>query len=170
MSKFSPLRIDLESRPDRNQQPIYLGKIEAPITLNFKKGTAFFIFNSEPGCEEIKISKAIPGSPCSPIRKSFKADGSLDRYHVSLEKKMDTDGCTYYMALIQDDTIELDFSDGFLFFVFTSKLGAEQIQIVKNNQMFEKTDNEIEIVRYARKESGTHESVNYRKEKLASSS
>lgn len=170
MSKFSPLRIDLESRPDRNQQPIYLGKIEAPITLNFKKGTAFFIFNSEPGCEEIKISKATPGSACSPIRKSFKGDGSLDRYHIILEKKMDTDGCTYYMALVQDDTIELDFSDGFLFFVFTSKSGAEQIQIVKNNLSFEKSDTEIEVLRYSRKESGVQEAVTMRKEKLASSS
>lgn len=148
MFKFPPIRVDLASRPDRNEQNIYIGKIESPTRLYFKKGVAFFVFNSEPGVEELAIGTPNPGNQCNTIKKSFKEGGELNRYHITLEKKIDADQKPYFIGLVQDDTLELDLADGYLFFIFTSIPGAEQIQIVKKVKIAERTpdNSEVEVI------------------------
>jgi hypothetical protein len=66
------------------------------------------------------------GSP----RKSFNEDGSLSRISIPLEKKVDSYGGVFYVAVVQDDTLEVNLEDGQVFLVFTSVEGKEELQIV----------------------------------------
>lgn len=156
MAQFPPVIIDLESRPDRWGKSIYIGKVESPCMLSFKRGVMFLLFNADPGVEELRIGTPSPGSACGPIKKSFKHDGTLDRYHVPLEADTDRDGKTYYRALVQDDNLILDFAEGFLFFAFVSKSGSEEIQIVMKDPVILASNRErrvsgvIEVIQHHR--------------------
>lgn len=167
MSKFPPLRIDLTSRSDKNGQKYYIGKLESTVTLNLKKGTVFFVFNSEQENEELRIGKASPGTVCSSVKKSVKTDGTIDRYFIDLETKIDENQQTYYMAKVQDDNIEINFEEGYLFFAFTSIVGKETLQIVRKSLSSEKDSHEdIEVMYQNRKISGVLDMRSFHEERL----
>lgn len=136
------IKIELNPRTDKNDSIIFMGRTKAPMVLKFKKGVIFFIFLSEDGSEELQIGLARPDSDFSSLRKRISLDGSLDRIIVPLVSKEDDHGKIYYMSLIQDE-VELDLSDGYLFFVFNSIQGKEEMHIVKNKEMKEKKEPEI---------------------------
>lgn len=49
------LTIELHSKEDSNQKTYYVGRLQAPMTLDFKDGVTFLIFVSENGEEELQI-------------------------------------------------------------------------------------------------------------------
>ena len=131
----TPMKISLDIRKDRNQKEFYIGWCAAPVKLSFKTGVAFMVFVSEDGYEEIHICSARQGSRFSQIKKSINSEGETERYFVSLEKKIDDFNNPFYIAVVQDDNLEIPLDEpGMVFMVFTSREGYEQIQIVKNKQ------------------------------------
>lgn len=50
------LKVRLDKKFDRNQQPWYLGKIKFPGTIDFSNGVAIIVFTSEEGQEEVQFS------------------------------------------------------------------------------------------------------------------
>lgn len=138
MAKLPGLPVKLIAREDIHNATYHIGKVQSPSTIRFKKGVAFFAYPSRPGEEELKISCARPGSECFQIRKRIKADGSVDRFVIDLERRMtapDEDGesVPFFMGIVQDDNLELDLEDGYIFFVFTNEEGAEELHITKND-------------------------------------
>lgn len=132
---FPNLKIELDPRPDRNDNIFHIGRIQAPCSLRFKKGITFFVFLSEAESEELHIGCAKPGSPLSSVKRGLADTGTLDRVFVNLEQKSDAEGKPYYMAVVQDDTLEIDLEErGAIFMIFTSVPGKEQLQIIKNQQ------------------------------------
>lgn len=103
----------------------YVGQTSGPGTLKFRKGVVFFVFLSERGAEEVHIGCARPGSKCDAIGRTRKQNGSVDRYVVELQSREDDEGQTYYMAIVQDDSLDLDFDDGFKFVVVTKDAHVE---------------------------------------------
>ena len=142
MSNFNSLKIELVEKEDRYNQSYHVGKLQAPSSLSFRKGVALFVFLSENDAEELHIGCAKPDSRCESIRRVLK-DGELDHYVVDLKKKTDQFGNVYYMSVVQDDLI-LNLEDGYVFFVFSSQEGKEQLQIKRNK---EKDKREPEIYR-----------------------
>ena len=66
------LTIELHSKKDTNQRTYYVGRLNAPITLDFKDGVTFLIFVSENGEEELQI--------CSSGAKNAKPERSGKGY------------------------------------------------------------------------------------------
>lgn len=131
---YQNFKIELNPKEDKDLNLLYFAKIKAPMYLSFAKGIAFFVFLSEDGAEEMHISCARHGSACPPLKKKTFSDGSIDRYLIKLEKRIDENDNPYYFALARDEQLELDLSQGYLFFIFTSKLGKEEIQIMKDKE------------------------------------
>lgn len=129
---FPGSKIELDSRNDRYGNTFYVGRRQSPDVLQFKKGVAFFVFTAEEKAEELVYNCAKPGSQFDSIRKRLKDDNSVDRYVIKLERRKDEYGEDYFLGLVQDDTIELALEDGYVFFVFTSKEGKEELHITKN--------------------------------------
>jgi hypothetical protein len=142
---FPNLKIELDPREDRYNNIIHIGRNQSPISLKFKKGVAFLIFLSEEGNEELHIACAKTGSQCDSIKKRIHADGTLDRYVVKLEHREDEKGRSFYIGIVQDDNLEIDFSDGYIFFVFSSKQGKEELHITKNKEQQVREKPEVEI-------------------------
>lgn len=130
----------LDPKTDRDQNIYHVGRIQGPAKLNFKEGVIFLAFLSEEGDEELKISCAKPGSICDTVRRKMD-DGTVERYVIALQRRED-----YYMALVQDDNLELDLKDGYVFFVFTSSEGSEQLHIMKNRGFAKGRDDEKQEV------------------------
>lgn len=49
------IKIELEKREDKHGKIYYIGKTEAPITIDCEKGIAFLVFVSDDGNEELHI-------------------------------------------------------------------------------------------------------------------
>lgn len=49
------LTIDLDARTDAFGKTYYIGKLEAPITIDCKDGAVFLIYVSDVGGEELQI-------------------------------------------------------------------------------------------------------------------
>ncbi len=49
------LRVPLTARQDKDGRVYYIGKLRAPVSIDCKEGTAFIIFTSEQGEEEMQI-------------------------------------------------------------------------------------------------------------------
>jgi hypothetical protein len=60
------LSIELEPRTDDQGRKYYIGKLEAPITIECKDEAIFLVFVSESGLEELQICNSKP--PKSKIR------------------------------------------------------------------------------------------------------
>lgn len=133
----TPMKINLDVREDRHNQKFYIGWCSGPIKLSLKKGIAFMIFVSEEGYEELHICTARQNSKFSSIKKSLNTDGSVDRFFINLEKKIDEFDSPYYIGVVQED-LEISLDDpGMVFMVFTSREGYEQVQIIQNKQIKE---------------------------------
>jgi hypothetical protein len=50
------IKIELQSRRDKNGKTFYIGKIKAPVLLDCRTGCAFLIYISEEGAEELQIA------------------------------------------------------------------------------------------------------------------
>ncbi len=50
------LILPLEAKEDGNGNKYYIAKLEAPVNIECKDGTAFLIFISEEGSEELQIA------------------------------------------------------------------------------------------------------------------
>lgn len=158
------LTIPLDCRQDSNKANFYVGKLETTGTLRFRAGTVIFGLTSEEGTEELRIGKAREGSVCTPILRSYHNDGSVKRYHIKLEaRESSTDG-TYYMALIQDEELELDLEDGWAFLLFTSKPGCEELQIAPLLHQEKGGNREVRVERrrsHSSTETRAHKSGEY---------
>ncbi len=151
------MKIELDPREDKYQNIYHVGRIQSPVLLRFKKGIVFFVFTSEEGAEEIHVGCAKSGSECSSVKKRLAEDGSVDRYVIELKKREDADQKTYYIGVVQDDSIELPLEDGYVFFVFTSKNGGEELHITKNKEQSVREMSSVnpEVIRVERRpESG----------------
>ena len=150
---FPNTKVELDPRPDQYGNIFHVGRNASPFLLRFKKGVIFFVFISEFGNEELHIGCAKSGSQCDSIKKRMSSDGPVDRYVIRLERREDENSKTYFTGIVQDDSLELDMESGFVFFVFTSKPGKEELHITKNRENHrevERTDNfryEPEIIR-----------------------
>ena len=127
--KLPPFKVELEARFDKNDATYFIGKCRAPMPLQFKKGVVFFIFTSDEGGEELHIACPKLNSQFVSPKKTLREDGTVDRVYVNLERKLDVDKNPYYLGVVQDDNLELSLSEGLVFLVYTSKAGAEQLQI-----------------------------------------
>lgn len=54
MANF-PIKLQLDTRPDRFGKKYYIAKVEAPISIHCEKGVTFMVFTSEQGAEELHI-------------------------------------------------------------------------------------------------------------------
>jgi len=50
------ISINLKARTDKDGQTFYVGKIEAPVLIDCKKGAVFLIFVSDKGEEQLQIA------------------------------------------------------------------------------------------------------------------
>lgn len=145
-------KIELSPKNDANGATYHVGNMQAPLKMSFKKGVVFLVYLSEESCEELHIGCARPGAQFDPIKKRLNKDGSVDRYIVRLERREDKNNQTFFIGLVQDDNLELDFENGFGFFVFSSKLGKEEIHLSRSKENFKDAGRSIqpdpEIVRY----------------------
>lgn len=154
---FPGSKIDLDPREDRYSNTFHVGRNQSPFTLKFKKGVVFFVFLSEEGSEELHIGCARPGSQCDTIKRRLATNGDVDRYVIKLERHTDESNKTYFMGIVQDDNIELSMDDGFVFFVFSSKEGEEELHITKNKEVSLREDrNKTEIINKRPAESGQY--------------
>lgn len=121
---MNPLKIELNPREDKNKNIFYLGKLEAPIQLDFTHGVAFFIFISESGAEEIQIS------PLDRLHNLAELElRENGRYALSLEHRKDESQAIYYLGKVKKD-FKLDCTKGVSFFVFVAKRGKEELQML----------------------------------------
>lgn len=135
--------IDLQTRKDNDDREFYFGKLQSPMKLTFERGAAFFIFIYEQSSSEeqeevngeIRIASAKPGARCFPIKRSFRTESNeVNRYHISLKEQFNISEPGMkkaYLAVVQDDSIQLDAFEGLAFFIFNSKPGYEELQISK---------------------------------------
>ena len=87
--------ITLRKRLDRREETYYTGRLHCNISMDLSAGQSFMVFISDEGFEEIQVG------PLDPKRKSFSREplryGS-DNITVSLNKRLDKDGQTYYVG------------------------------------------------------------------------
>lgn len=122
-------KIELDPYMDPVLGTCYVGQSSGPGTLLFKKGVIFFVFLSEEGSEEVHIGCVRPGSKCNAIGRTHRPNGAIEKYVVELQPRQDEEGATYFMAVVQDDNLELDFDDGFKFMV-VSKNGKTELHLM----------------------------------------
>lgn len=118
------LEIPLSARPDRNGQIYHIGGKRFPGYVDCSEGLAALIFLSEKDEEELQLASLDHENA-----KFSQYIRRPDRLKISLEAKTDKDDRTFYLAKIQLQGF-IDFRQGATFIVFTSKPGAEELQIV----------------------------------------
>lgn len=127
------LKIELEAREEKKdngtgiKNTFFIGRLHAPITINCNN-TAFLIFVSEEGIEELQIANLDNDFNLSNcwFDKNNTARGSTLK--IDLAKKSDGNGAIMYFAKIKwNGTIYCE--TGTSFMIFNSKPGKEQLQI-----------------------------------------
>lgn len=70
------LKIELDSKIDKNGQKYYVGRMKSPISLNCENGIVFMVFISEEGEEELQIlspkKSKLPRYQMVPVEKMAK--------------------------------------------------------------------------------------------------
>lgn len=120
---MNPLKIELIAREDKYKNTFYLGKLEAPVQLDFSNGVAFLIFISEAGVEELQIA------PLLKVHNLSELTLKDNRYSISLEHRKDEDQAIYYLGKVKTE-YKIDCTQGISFLVFVSKRGKEELQII----------------------------------------
>ena len=141
---FPNLKIELTSREDKHENVFYIGKAQAPCSIELKNGLAIFVFIADPQQEMLHFACVKPGSKFSRLKKVY-ANSKVEKFIVPLAKKSDVDGKIYYMAIIQDQKEIVKLHNGATFIVFTSKEGSEQLQIMENTEA-STSDDDVEIL------------------------
>lgn len=134
------LKVELESRVDSNDQVYFLGRLRFPGVIDCRKGVTFLAFTSDIGEEELQI--AVNDN----INSTFsRFSRKQDRLKLSVEGREDQYGKIYYVGKLQLDG-SIKFDPEVVFILFTSKVGAEELQIVCNvvNQQGQKYSEEDE--------------------------
>ena len=54
------MTLPLEKKIDSNGKAYYIAKLKGPISINCSEGTAFLIFTSEEGQEELQVCSYLP--------------------------------------------------------------------------------------------------------------
>ncbi|MDP2683489.1 MAG: hypothetical protein Q8P20_00375 [bacterium] len=120
------LKVELDVREDANKNIFHLGRLRAPCKIDLTRGVTFLIFVSDSGEEELQI--ACNDKENTIFSKCYKQS---DRFKVPIEDREDQYKKTFYVAKIQyNGYIDCGAKDGVVFIVFTSKAGAEELQIV----------------------------------------
>jgi hypothetical protein len=119
-------RINLRKiEKDANGQPYYVGKFQWPGTMDFENGALFMVFLSEEDCEELQIS---PLDPNRRVKNKSRTTMSNGRISINLYPKLDRNNNTYYVGEAVGH-LTMDLIEGVFFTIFTSREGAEEIQI-----------------------------------------
>lgn len=130
MASAQNIKIDLLKRFDRNNEPFYLGSLQSPATISFKKGIVFYAWTSIEEQEALDIGCAAPGSICHEVKKILDKNNEVEGYYIPLEERIDRDGEVYYVSTIQAD-LEINLETGYVFFLWTTP-GSPSLQIKKN--------------------------------------
>lgn len=141
----SNLIIDLEPRPDKDDNIFYIGRLRAPVTIDLSQGVTFLVFLSESGDEELQI--AVNDKETNTFSRCTK---KRDRLEIKLEDRADSNKQRFYIAkLLMNAYIRCH--EEVVFLVFTSREGSEELQIVaKDNFVADQTRptmQDIEVIR-----------------------
>lgn len=146
--KNSNLIVDLEPRPDKKENIYYIGRLQAPITIDLSNGATFLVFLSESGDEELQIAvnnkENTTFSSCKRKR---------DRLEVRLDARDDQHGAKFYVAkLLMNGYINCH--EEVVFMVFISREGSEQLQIVAEGNIITSQEKSrsrgVEVIRKRR--------------------
>lgn len=120
----SNLTVDLEPRSDKKENVYYIGRLKAPVSIDFSSGVTLLIFLSESGDEELQI--AVNDKENATFSKFTK---KRDRLEIKLDGRSDQHGHKFFVAKIQMNG-NISCHDEVVFLVFTSREGSEEVQIV----------------------------------------
>jgi len=138
--------VDLEPRPDSTPQKniYYIGRLQAPVTIDLTNGVTFLIFLSESGDEEVQIAINDKENVSFGGFKKKK-----DRLKIHLDKRSDQHGSKFYVAKIQMNGY-IRCHEEVVFLVFISREGSEELQIVAENNIIasqETSHRGVEVIR-----------------------
>ena len=122
------LKIELDPRFDKDDNIFHIGRLRSPIVIDLSQGVTFLVFLSEDGSEEVQL--AINDRENTTFSKFTRRK---DRLKIRLEKRSDKHKKNFLIAKIQADLLVNCFAET-AFIVFTSKEGAEELQIVGDIQ------------------------------------
>lgn len=140
----SNLTVDLEPRSDKKGNIYYIGRLKAPVSLDFTSGITLLVFLSESGDEELQI--AVNDKENTTFSKFTK---KRDRLEIKLDGRTDQHGQKFFVAKIQMNG-NIRCHEETVFLIFISREGSEEIQIVgKMHHSSEKqsTRHGIEVMR-----------------------
>lgn len=120
----SNLIVDLEPRDDKKGNIYYIGRLKAPISIDFTSGVTLLVFLSESGDEELQI--AVNDKENATFNKFTR---KRDRLEIRLDGRTDQHDKKFYIAKLQMNG-NIKCHDEIVFLVFISREGAEKIQIV----------------------------------------
>ena len=124
------LKIELDPRFDKDDNIFHIGRLRSPIVIDLSQGATFLVFLSEDGSEEIQI--AVNDRENATFSRFSRRK---DRIKIRLENRSDKHKRKFFIAKIQADLMVNCFAET-AFIVFTSKEGAEELQIVGDIQAY----------------------------------
>lgn len=140
------LSVNLYKKKDSNNRQYHIGHLKFPGTLSLKNGIAFIVYTSVPGIEELHICN-LDNLEYSNIfnyysNKDKKIQNNSHNISAKLVPKKEIvdpsdedfgyfEPKTFYVGKIDPVSIVLHADEGLTFFVFTSEVGKEEIQISK---------------------------------------
>lgn len=144
MRNLPSFPVELYRRQDKYENSFHVGKCKAPLLLDFSNGVVFFAFLSNEGEEMLNIACPKPESHLYRLKKSVK-NGRLEKVYIKLVKKVDSDGNPYFIGMVKDNDLVINLREGWVFMVFSSVHGEEEIQIMRNLESVKSESREDEL-------------------------
>lgn len=144
-----PFKIQLYPKIDRDNQTMYIGKVNCPLILNFSKGLAFFVYLSKE-INEIHITN--DSSQFHDVFRYYKEgrkrairnrNGNLtvdlEARYERLKENEEGPAKIFYIGKCKcDATLTLD--EETVFLVFVSDKGEEELQISRQEKKYKRPE------------------------------
>jgi hypothetical protein len=121
------LRVNLVRLTDDHDNDYFVGKLQFPGDLQFKKGISFMVFVSEQGTEELQIGP-VDERKQSPKVLQNRGIRTSNKIHIDLHALTDAYNKRYYLGEARGP-MHIECEDGIFIAIFTSREGQEELQI-----------------------------------------
>ena len=143
----SNYKIQLDPRLDKDDNIYFLGKVRYPGTIDFRQGLTILAFTADEELEELQIAVNDKENSSYSKLNVEKLDNQKTRIKIPLTAREDSFGKNYYVCKVRSNIV-LDCFDEVVFFLYTSKKGKEEVQVignVKSNKHKVKKEKPVEI-------------------------
>jgi len=121
------LRVNLFRLTDSESNPYFVGKLQFPGDLNFKRGISFMVFVSETGSEELQIGPVDERKQSGKVLQN-RGIRTSNKIHIDLHSLLDSNDNKFYLGEARGP-MHIECEDGIFIAIFLSREGHEELQI-----------------------------------------